>query len=129
MENVQRNIQFNKDNDWNWSIDYLKLGQGERQGEKEAAQRYKFVSLIIQFNCLIFKPGQGRRQGEKEEVQRCSAKGFRQRERKTPDGNQWGKRDECPMWSGKKWEYWKWKVCDKNMTCEWNMYGMGWMEN
>ena len=49
MENVQRNIQFNKDNDWNWSIDYLKLGQGERQGEKEEAQRYKFVILIIQF--------------------------------------------------------------------------------
>ena len=57
----------------------------------------KFVILINQFNCLIFKPGQGRRQGEKEEVQRCNAKGFQQRERKTQDGNQSGKRDGCPM--------------------------------
>ena len=57
----------------------------------------KFVILMIQFNCLIFKPGQGRRQGEKEEVQRCNAKGFRQRERRTQDGNQLGKHDGCPM--------------------------------
>ena len=88
--------------------------------------------LIIQFLiyiCLFFKPGQGRRQGEKEEVQRCNAKGFRQRERRTQDGNQLGKHDGCPMWSGKKWEHSKWKVYDKNMTREWNMYGLGWMEN
>ena len=104
MENVRRYIQFNKCNDWNWSIDFLKPGQGKRQGEKEEAKRKKFVILIIQFDCLIFKPGQGRRQGEKEEVQRCSAKGFRQRERRTQDGNQLGKCDGCPMWSGKKWE-------------------------
>ena len=75
----------------------FKPGQGKRQGEKEKAQRYKFVILINKFNCLIFKPGQGRRQGEKEEVQRCSAKGFRQRERRTQDGNQLGKCDGCPM--------------------------------
>ena len=53
MENVQINIQCNKDYDWNWSIDYLKPGQGERQGEREAAQRYKFVSLIIQLRIQL----------------------------------------------------------------------------
>ena len=113
-------------------IDQLIILNLYKEKVKENRKRPKDTKLwfwLFNFNCLIFKPGQGRRQGEKEEVQRCNAKGFRQRERRTQDGNQLGKHDGCPMWSGKKWEYWKWKVCDKNMTREWNMYGLGWMEN